>query len=67
LDIEDEINKRLDYVDAILEGLGNEKKKICSNDDDHDDHDDHDDSDPSNDEGVLGHLVEILTGPLLVW
>jgi hypothetical protein len=65
LEIEDEITKRSDSVNAVLEGLGNDKKKLCSNEDLLDDDDD--DPDPGDAEGVLGHLTEILTGPILVW
>jgi hypothetical protein len=68
LEIEDEITKRSDSVDAVLEGLGNDKKKLCDNEDVVEEDDDDGDSDnPGDDDGVLGHLTEILTGPILVW
>jgi hypothetical protein len=66
LEIEDEITKRSDSVDAVLEGLGNDKKKLCDNEEFVEEDDDGDGDDPGDDDGVLGHLTEILTGPILI-
>ena len=66
LEIEDEITNRSDSVDAVLEGLGNDKKKISGNADFGEDASG-DALEPGDDEGILGHLTEILTGPIVVW
>ena len=61
LDIEDEITRRSDAVEAISDGFENDQRRLDE------EGGDFEESLKESHENLLPHLTELLTGPLIVW